>query len=680
VTLIPGDLVGAHIDRTPCLGVVRAVQSRKVAVLFAGETRPRLLPPRDLVLLGHRPGHEAATVASPPWNLRGDPQPAWAGRRDLAAAWQLLVAQQSPLALQDLLALLVADPPAAAPAQLWLALQGPQDFFRLGRDLSIQLRTLPELRRLRHQRRRENLSHQARHRWLTALTDGSVGDLQQALDSGAPGSGRDLALLQRWAASPESALAPELPSDLASALTRAGTPLTPVAIRRRLVALGRWDPHALRCMDGTAWHDGFSEDLRAEAARLAAGAGERHPGDETRRDLTGLRCFTIDDPGTEEIDDAVGVERTDDGDSVIWVHIADPARLVDPDTPLDQEARRRATSLYLAAGTIPMFPMELARGPFSLHQGRACPALSASLRLAADGGVATVAVMRSWIRPTYRLSYEEGDELIELAPPGDDDLARLARALDSHRRWRLARGALLLEQNEGRFRREGDRAGIELIEPSAARGLVAEAMILMGTALAGMAREAGLPMPFRSQQSAELPPPGMLETLPAGPVRHAAIKRCLSRGVLGTSPRPHFSLGLPCYVQVTSPIRRYADLLAHRQLQAHLAGRPTLGEAQMQTLLDELEGPLRQASQISREDQRHWQQVFFEQRAGAVWPVIHLRWLREQDGFALVRLENESVDVAATAPADSRPGDALLLHVREVDSVADRLELVATRP
>ena len=76
--------------------------------------------------------------------------------------------------------------------------------------------------------------------------------------------------------------------------------------------------------------------------------------------------YSLDDAGTREIDDALSLERRD-GVDWIWIHIADPSRLIDIDSPLDQEARRRATSLYLAEGVMPMLPLELAAGPLSLQ-------------------------------------------------------------------------------------------------------------------------------------------------------------------------------------------------------------------------------------------------------------------------------------------------------------------------
>ena len=102
-----------------------------------------------------------------------------------------------------------------------------------------------------------------------------------------------------------------------------------------------------------------------------------------------------------------------------------------------------------------------------------------------------------------------------------------------------------------------------------------------------------------------------------------------------------------------------------------------MSEAELEPLLAELEGPLRQGIQISRDDQRHWQQVWFQQQAAPQWNGLFLRWLREQDRLGLVHLEDLSLDLPALCPARSTPGDALLVRVREVDPLRDRLRLEA---
>lgn len=106
-----------------------------------------------------------------------------------------------------------------------------------------------------------------------------------------------------------------------------------------------------------------------------------------REDLTHLRCFTIDDAATTEVDDGLSLERLAGGGTRIWIHVADPTRWISPDTQLDLAGRQRGRTLYLPWGSVPMFPRALAEGPFSLRAGQ----VRAGLRVRGFAGVTGVA-------------------------------------------------------------------------------------------------------------------------------------------------------------------------------------------------------------------------------------------------------------------------------------------------
>ncbi|MEB3322475.1 MAG: ribonuclease catalytic domain-containing protein [Synechococcaceae cyanobacterium] len=667
-----GDLVGLIEDGRPRLAVVSAVRGSRIDLRVGSEGRAlqrglRQIDPIAALPPGLSPPER---LRQPPWRLErsalGRCLPAG---RDFAAAWLLLRESGESTDLAGLVSLLGDPADPCLRAACWQWLHGPQTFFRW-RQQRVEARAAADVRRLRQERRRQHLEQEGRQRWQQALRARRPIDA----DGLAPAQRRQLDLLRAWAG---GECHEDLPDDLRRMLQAAHCHAEAGAIRHLLVDLGQWERHHLPSLERTRWQGGFPPDLVAEAERLLALAEGSLPGDGIRSDRTGLRTVTIDDDDTEDIDDGLALERTPGGGERLWIHIADPGRLVEPDSPLDREARRRATSLYLACGTLPMFPMELATGPFSLRAGRRCAAWSLWVDLAEEGAVAAWGLERSWVRPAYRLSYAEADELIELAPPQEDHLARLHALMERRRSWRLARGALTLEQAEGRIRAEQERARLEITEPCPSRRMVAEAMVLAGAVIAEHGRRLGLALPFRGQLPAPLPAAAELEALPPGPVRHAVLKSCLGRGQVGTRPAPHVSLGLEAYVQATSPIRRYGDLLVQRQLQAVAAGEATLSEADLAALLTELEGPLRQAVQISREDQRHWLQVWFEQQEQPQWPALFLRWLRPQDHLGLVHVEELAMDLAATCPAGAVPGEPLLVRVLEVDSLRDRLRLQA---
>ena len=141
----------------------------------------------------------------------------------------------------------------------------------------------------------------------------------------------------------------------------------------------------------------------------------------------------------------------------------------------------------------------------------------------------------------------------------------------------------------------------------------------------------------------------------------------------------HFSLGLSAYVQATSPIRRYADLLVHRQLIACLDETPAMTESQLSECISDLENPLRQSIQISREDQRHWQRIWFSERMDQLWSTQFLRWLRPQDRLALVHVDAMAMAlVGILEGADPVAGDALSLRVIADGDESEQLRLIVS--
>jgi exoribonuclease-2 len=99
---------------------------------------------------------------------------------------------------------------------------------------------------------------------------------------------------------------------------------------------------------------------------------------------------------------------------------------------------------------------------------------------------------------------------------------------------------------------------------------------------------------------------------------------------------------------------------------------------ELQPLLEQFDGAVREGIAISREDNRHWQQVWFEQHRGGQWRGEFLRWLRPQDRLGLLRVEELAMDLAAECPPKLEPGDALLVRVQQVDPLRDQLRLVAS--
>jgi exoribonuclease-2 len=320
--------------------------------------------------------------------------------------------------------------------------------------------------------------------------------------------------------------------------------------------------------------------------------------EEPRLDLTHLPAFAIDDEGNQDPDDALGLE----GDR-LWVHIADVAALVPPDSATDLEARARGANLYLPEGTVPMLPWEAVHR-LGLGLAEVSPALSFGLDLGAAGEIAAVEVVPSWVRVT-RLTYEEAETRLEEEP--FRSLHRLAQACRARRE---EQGAISLDLPEVRIRVTDGEVVIDPVLPLRSRELVTEAMLMAGEAVARFAVREGIPIPFTIQD-----PPEMDER-PQDLAGMYDLRRFLRPSEQSGIPGSHAALGLEMYVQATSPLRRYLDLVVHQQLRAHLRGEGLLGTQEVLERIGAtaaVAGSVRQAERLAR---KHWTLVYLMQRPG----------------------------------------------------------------
>ena len=276
------------------------------------------------------------------------------------AAWLLLKDSGEAVSLQEFCDLLYGNTEPLQLSACWLALVGGQQWFRW-KQCHVQARTLEELKPLRRERRLKAIAEEEERRWLQLLKrrQSTTADQCSALHL------QWLELLKETASGRRELS--ELPDGLRQSLSLLHLTQERSQLRHLLVDLGQWDPHQLLSLAGTVWSEGFSESLVLEAQRLEAEAEQAQPSDPTRVDLCQQRCVTIDDDDTRDIDDGLAIEKTAAGRTRIWIHVADPGRLIHAGSPLDLEARKRASSLYLAHGNVPMFPDKLSTGVFSLR-------------------------------------------------------------------------------------------------------------------------------------------------------------------------------------------------------------------------------------------------------------------------------------------------------------------------
>jgi len=347
----------------------------------------------------------------------------------------------------------------------------------------------------------------------------------------------------------------------------------------------------------------------SEEAREAAG-GFNAEGIEGREDITGKVIITIDPEDAKDFDDAISLERGDEGNWVLGVHIADVSHFVKADSPLDVEAKDRGNSVYLPGKVIPMLPEILSNGVCSLQPEQKRFVKSAYLTYDKEGNVLSRRFANSIIKSTERLTYLQADrilkghtkvaknETVELVK----EMERLSRAIEGRR---VKNGMLHLELPETEL--EMDKAGRVVdahpADDSYPHTIIEMFMVEANDAVAALLDRLNIGFMRRIH-----PEPDRLSlinlaklvrafgyNLPRNPDRKAiqdllaavegtdssfgvnlAVLRSFEKAEYSPMHVGHFALASTHYCHFTSPIRRYADLLVHRALECYLQNRVDL--------------------------------------------------------------------------------------------------------
>jgi ribonuclease R len=364
--------------------------------------------------------------------------------------------------------------------------------------------------------------------------------------------------------------------------------------------------------------DGIEREARAAAERVARDDGER-------RDLRSLATFTIDPASARDFDDAISAELIADGHARVWVHIADVAAHVPEGSPLDREARRRATSVYVPGAVEPMLPHALSSDACSLRPGVERAAVTVELELR-GAEVLRAAFYRSLIRSDERLDYERVDRVFAgrepAAEPWSEPLGVAREVAAALQRKREQSGALVVESSEPEFSfdEQGNVGEIRGRVQTESHRLIEHLMIAANEAVAGLLSQRGIPCLYRVHErpqperigrlaeqlsTLEVPTPALPDPMSAlqaaelvGAISQrveehvrrtgrgrialsSLVLRSLKQAYYSPENLGHAGLHSASYCHFTSPIRRYPDIVCHRALISAVGGgerAPRAGE------------------------------------------------------------------------------------------------------
>jgi exoribonuclease II len=554
-------------------GLVLRDHGRNLALLDLSG-RERLVAP-DLILVVHH-NHPASPETFAEAAAAIDSERARLAKElDLNLLWEVVQEQPKGFSAEELAELFFGRRSTVAAAVMLEALLNDRLYF-VRRHLEFIARSPEQVVRLRVQHEKERLRGESARRMRLFIRDALTGSVAHPPIEDQP----LVEELRQFLANP-STRSRELETLLMQASPETGATETCFEILLRLGAIA--DCPRFTIVGNLPSR--FSPESLAEAqAALPA----------VRPAVRDELVIAIDDKDTLEVDDALSCTALGNGSLRVRVHIALVSDFVAQGGPMDGEAAERATTVYLPEGAVRMLPDEISCCKGSLLAGQETPCLTTEITLGPAGELLQSSIYPASVTVGARLSYDEVDSFLA-ARNGDgrsDETATLrtlhAASVKLAERRRQA-GAALVQRREPKVTVSDGKIEISVIDnQSPARQLVAEFMVLSNHVAARFAADARVPIIYRTQ-------PGGGDLAPV-------------RARLSLYPEYHAGVGLSPYAQLSSPIRRYADLVLQRQLIAALGdpNRRAYGAEELLRVLADSEAAEGERKELERRAKRYW--------------------------------------------------------------------------
>lgn len=401
----------------------------------------------------------------------------------------------------------------------------------------------------------------------------------------------------------------------------------------------------------------FPEDVLEESERLPEVLDSTEI--SKRRDCRDLLTFTIDPADAKDFDDAISLRTLPNGMYEIGVHIADVSYYVLPETELDAEAYKRATSVYLPDRVNPMLPERISNELCSLRPHEDKFTFSAIFQMNAKGEVKQYWLGKTVIHSDHRYAYEDVQEIIETKKGvHEEEILLLNEIAQRLRKKRFSKGAINFSSQEVRFTldEKGKPIGVTVKESKESHQLIEEFMLLANRTVAeNVAKQKinkkPLPFPYRvhDQPDAEKLAPfilfakkhghtfdtsspeaiahsfnSMLSEARGNPEQHVLEQlgiRTMAKAIYTTENIGHYGLGFEHYCHFTSPIRRYPDVLVHRVLLSVIEGKPIV-DKKMEEKCKHSSERERAAMECERAGNKYKQVEFLKDHIGEVFEGV----------------------------------------------------------
>lgn len=493
--------------------------------------------------------------------------------------------------------------------------------------------------------------------------------------------------------------------------------------------LGASGSHELE-MQSILIHNGFNlafpEQVIDECKKL-----EEHISEEEiarRRDFRQVTTFTIDPITAKDFDDALSIRTLENGNTEVGIHIADVSHYVLPGSALDKEAYLRSTSVYLVDRVCPMLPEKLSNELCSLRPHEESLCYSAVFEFDPDNKVIDRWFGRTVIYSDHRFSYEDAQVVIDSGEgPFAAEVRKLNKMARSMRKKRIKEGAIMFETDELQFKVDelGQTLEIFVKERKEAHLLIEEFMLLANREVATLMHQKGkakeIPFPYRVH---DVPDPDRLvdfqrfarelgfhlqidtpkqisksfNRLAEEAKQNEKLRlleplaiRTMAKAIYTTNNIGHYGLAFEYYTHFTSPIRRYADVLVHRILDANLTQVHRENKETLESRCKHISDMERAAMNAERESVKYKQMEYLQNKVGqeftgVVSGVIEAGIfveLEESRAEGMISFRTMGGGFYQTAPykAGSRTGDqytigqVIRVRIRKIDMALRQMDL-----
>lgn len=388
------------------------------------------------------------------------------------------------------------------------------------------------------------------------------------------------------------------------------------------------------------------------------------------KDRTDLEIYSVDDESTEDIDDAISFEEKEN-EFVLGVHISDVSFVVRREDFLDLEAQNKGESVYFVENTINMFPESLVRNKLSLLEGQQKPSLSVFVAFDKnDFNLKNYYFERTKIRLTKNITYEEATQLFN-----SQSWRPIIKLSETLRENRLKKGALIVQLPELKIKINGSGriTTRKNLMTSMPHRVISECMVLMNTLAADFFHKNNIPSIYRSQTQ-EIDNEAR-ELDQDDPLYATRIVKHLKPSRVVLSPEPHKSLGIDSYVQITSPIRRYLDLVLQRQLTSYMSeNKITYSTEELENLNSKVSLNVREIKNSQRSRHRYW---FFKYLLQENIKTVK-GYISQKNSYrtaAYIPQFFSELTVTNIAKKELKIGQEVELEIRKIDPLRRKIQL-----